>query len=73
MAERPAKTTKNAVGAASAKASGKSGAAGGRTTKRRKVSHDDIATRAYFIHLEQGEVDDEVENWLRAERELAAS
>ncbi len=32
------------------------------------VSHDDIATRAYYIHLEGGR--DPFENWLRAEREL---
>jgi hypothetical protein len=32
------------------------------------VSHEDIATRAYFIHLEGGP--DPFENWLRAEREL---
>ena len=42
-----------------------------RTTTRRKkveVAHDDIATRAYFIHLEEG--GDAQSNWLRAEREL---
>jgi hypothetical protein len=32
------------------------------------VSQEDIATRAYFIHLEGGH--DPFENWLRAEREL---
>lgn len=33
-------------------------------------SYDDIATRAYFIHLEGGH--DPFENWLRAETELTA-
>jgi Protein of unknown function (DUF2934) len=40
-------------------------------TKRRRPTHEEIATRAYFIHLEDG-VHDELDNWLRAERELAA-
>ena len=34
------------------------------------VAHEQVATRAYFLHLEGGH--DDVENWLRAERELAA-
>jgi hypothetical protein len=34
------------------------------------VSYDDIATRAYYLHLEGG--DDPFENWLRAEHELTA-
>jgi hypothetical protein len=33
-------------------------------------SYDDIATRAYFIHLEGGP--DPFENWIRAESELSA-
>jgi hypothetical protein len=33
-----------------------------------KPSHDQIAERAYAIHLEEGGSDEE--NWLRAEREL---
>ena len=32
------------------------------------ITHDDIATRAYFISLDRG--GDAFENWLRAEREL---
>ena len=32
------------------------------------ATHDEIATRAYFIHLEGG--GDPFENWIRAEREL---
>jgi hypothetical protein len=39
-------------------------------TRRRRPTHEEIATRAYFIHLEDG-VHDELDNWLRAERELA--
>ena len=31
--------------------------------------HDEIAVRAYFLHLQAPE-SDEVGNWLRAEREL---
>ena len=34
--------------------------------------HDEIAERAYFIHLEQGSFD-EFAHWLRAERELKAA
>jgi hypothetical protein len=33
-------------------------------------SYEDIATRAYFIHLDGGH--DPFENWLRAETELTA-
>jgi hypothetical protein len=32
---------------------------------------EDVATRAYYIHLEQG--GDPFENWLRAEQELVAA
>jgi DUF2934 family protein len=41
-----------------------------RTTRKKpvEVTFDHIATRAYFIHLEEG--GDPQENWLRAEREL---
>jgi hypothetical protein len=34
------------------------------------VAFEDIATRAYYIHLEGGR--DPFENWLRAEHELTA-
>ena len=40
--------------------------------RRRTPSHGEIAERAYFIHLEEGGCD-ELVNWLRAERELAAA
>jgi hypothetical protein len=33
------------------------------------VTYDDIATRAYYLHLDGGH--DPHENWIRAERELA--
>ena len=40
--------------------------------RRRKrtpeISQEEIATRAYYLHLEGGH--DPVANWLRAEREL---
>jgi Protein of unknown function (DUF2934) len=43
-----------------------------KSTKSRVPDHHDIATRAYYIHLEAGSCD-EVDNWLRAERELMAA
>ena len=40
-----------------------------RTTRKKvEVTHEHIATRAYFIHLEEG--GDPRTNWLRAESEL---
>jgi Protein of unknown function (DUF2934) len=47
-------------------------AAAPRRTRRRTaaVGHDQIAARAYEIHL-SGAGGDPVEHWLRAERELA--
>jgi hypothetical protein len=36
-----------------------------------EVPRADIATRAYYIHLEGGH--DPLENWLRAEAELATA
>jgi hypothetical protein len=41
-------------------------------TRRRKPTHDQIAVRAYFLHLEAPQ-SDELGNWLRAEREMAAA
>ena len=38
-------------------------------TRRRKPDQGEISTRAYFLHLEEGE-HDALGNWLRAEREL---
>jgi hypothetical protein len=35
------------------------------------VTHEDIAVRAYYIHLEGGH--DPLENWVRAERELVGA
>jgi hypothetical protein len=35
------------------------------------VTQEDIATRAYYIHLEGGH--DPFENWMRAEREIAGA
>jgi DUF2934 family protein len=47
------------------------------TTRRTKkatepivLTWEHVATRAYYIHLEQG--GDPTENWLRAEQELVA-
>jgi len=42
------------------------------STRRRKPTHDEISVRAYFISLEAPE-SDELDNWLRAERELKAA
>ncbi len=39
---------------------------------RHEPTHSAISERAYFIALEQGGAD-ELGNWLRAERELAAA
>lgn len=39
-----------------------------RRKRQPAITHDDIATRAYFIHLEGGH--DPFDNWIRAEREL---
>lgn len=36
-----------------------------------KVTYEDIATRAYYLHLEGGH--DPHENWFRAERELVGA
>jgi hypothetical protein len=48
------------------------------TTRRTKkatepivLTWEDVATRAYYIHLEEG--GDAQENWMRAERELATA
>ena len=51
----------------------KAPAARKRTIRRKTVavSHEDIATRAYYIHLEGGH--DPFENWIRAEYELSAA
>ncbi len=44
-----------------------------RTTRAKKteLTHDRIAERAYFLHLESGA--DPLDDWLRAERELATA
>jgi hypothetical protein len=68
---KSAKSAGSAKSARSVKSADKPTGSGKRTTKRRKPSHDEIAKRAYFIHLEEGGRD-ELENWLRAERELTA-
>ena len=64
MSEKPAKPAKPAA----------SKPAGWRKpkTRRRKPDQDEISTRAYFIHLEEGGCD-QLANWLRAERELTAA
>jgi hypothetical protein len=68
---KPAKLAKSAKPAKRAKSASKPGASGARTAAQRTASQHEIAVRAYFIHLEEGGRD-ELENWLRAERELTA-
>jgi len=63
MTEKPTKPTKRANTPTGSRKP---------TTRRRKRGHDEIAERAYFIYLEEGERD-QLANWLRAERELAAA
>jgi hypothetical protein len=41
-----------------------------RRKRARALTHEEIATRAYYLHLEGGS--DPLDNWLRAEQELAA-
>jgi hypothetical protein len=72
MTEKPAKAKADVRAATSAKPTAKRTVSRVRATRRRKPSYDEIAERAYFIHLEQGGGDD-VGNWLRAERELTAA
>ena len=64
MTDTPAKPTKSTDRPASPRPP--------RTRRRSKPNHGEIAERAYFIHLEDGE-SDQLANWLRAERELAAA
>jgi hypothetical protein len=40
--------------------------------KKTAPTYEDVAMRAYFIHLEGSGAGD-LENWLRAERELASA
>jgi len=70
-ATKRAATTKSRTSAATTK-SRTSAATTKSRTKRRKPSHGEIAERAYYIHLDEGERD-ELGNWLRAERELTAA
>jgi hypothetical protein len=72
MTEKPAETTKTAAKKAAPTKTAKPTASSARATRRRRPSHDKIAERAYFIHIEQGS-GDEVGNWLRAEGELMAA
>jgi hypothetical protein len=71
----PAKSTKSAETAKPKRPAAKrrSTSPGARASaKRRQPGYDEIAERAYFIHLEEGS-SDAVANWLRAERELKAA
>ena len=65
MTEKPAKPARRRTRVTKPKAVAASPA-------RLEASHAQISERAYFIALEQGGAD-ELGNWLRAERELAAA
>jgi len=69
---KPAKSAKSAQSVKPAKSADKPTASRKRVTRQHKPSHDEIAERAYFIHLEEGG-SYELENWLRAERELTTA
>ena len=69
---KPAKPAKPVKPAKSARSADKPTASRTRVTRQHKPSHDEIAERAYFIHLEEGGCY-ELENWLRAERELTTA
>jgi len=60
MTEKPARTVSKRPSSRASKA------------KTRMPDHNEISKRAYFIALEEGS-DDELGNWLRAERELTAA
>jgi hypothetical protein len=60
MTERPAKPATKRASAPRPK------------KRRTKPVHGEISERAYYIHLEQGGCD-ELDNWLRAERELLSA
>jgi hypothetical protein len=75
-AKSAAKSSKSAANSAkpakAAKAADKPIKAADKPTASRTPSHDEIAERAYFIHLEEGGCN-ELENWLRAESELTTA
>jgi hypothetical protein len=61
--EKPAKPERKQGATSNSKA---------RRTKVRSVDQTDVATRAYYISLDEGSSND-IENWLRAEREVTAA
>jgi hypothetical protein len=63
----PAKAAKAAKPAASKPAGSRKP-----KTTRPQPDQDEISTRAYFVHLEEGGCG-QLANWLRAERELTAA
>ena len=69
---RATKTANSAKPAKPAKPADKPAVSRKRATRRRTPSHNEIAERAYFIHLEEGGCD-ELGNWLRAEDELTTA
>ena len=71
MPQKSAKPVRKRATAAAAKTKTTARTKSSRT-RARAVDRDDIATRAYYIHLQEGSSND-MENWLRAERELTAA
>ena len=68
MTDKPAKPVRRRIRATKPKARAVSAPA----SAQREPTHDEISERAYFLALEQ-DGGDELGNWLRAERELAAA
>jgi Protein of unknown function (DUF2934) len=67
MADKSAKAPKK-----SPRSNGEAAKPRRRSTKRPGPSHEQIAERAYHIYLEESG-GDELDHWLRAERELSSS
>jgi len=66
MTEKPAKPVRRRTRATKPKAVAVA------VPEGQEPTHAEISERAYFIALEQGGAD-ELDNWLRAERELVAA
>lgn len=64
---RPARLKKTAAPAATRRTSSRAARSGSRSPS---PTADDVAVRAYYLFLERGYGGSELEDWLRAEREL---
>jgi hypothetical protein len=70
MPKEPKKTTTRKAAGTRAAGTRTAATTRSRATKPAPVTHEEIARRAYELHLEG--FGDELANWLRAERDLAA-